>query len=174
MTYQRVPVIFCTLLTLCVLSESARADLTIVNHNQTTLEEELIADGLTASETSDRATRQFQIQNDTGVTWTDYHFRVSSDTDPIVIFNKELSVQAGNLHSSFATVEFSPDMTEVWFLDGTVQNSEALNVTLILWDDGDQNNLGPADVFGTSSVPEPSTFALGALGLLGIGYRRRK
>ncbi len=175
MTRKLATATVCIVLGLFAMADPAWAFLTIIDHTQTTFMEELLADNLTASSESDRATRQFLITNDTGITWLDYHFRVSSETDPIVIFNEQLSIGNNNLHNNFASVQFSPDMTEVWFADGTVAQDEVFDVTLILYDDGEPDNLGPADVFGTPTIPEPLTAVLGLIGLgsLALITRRR-
>jgi hypothetical protein len=49
------------------------------------------------------------------------------------------------------------------------------NVTLVLYDDGENNNLGPVDVFGTATIPEPVTAVLSLIGLgsLTLITRRR-
>jgi len=166
--------ILCAMLAAVVMSQSAQADPTAIFHNQNTLFEEILVDDLIASETSDRATRTFEITNLTGVLWTDYHFRVTSQTEPPVIFNETLGP---GLNNSFSEVMFNNDMTEVWFLDGTVAPNAIFQVELVLWDDGEPNNLGPADVFGTPSIPEPTSIVLmivGLFGLLAHGHRRRR
>ena len=71
-------------------------------------------------------------------------------------------------------MNFSPDMTEVSFDGGLVVDGETFTVTLVLWDDGIGNNLGPADVFGTASVPEPSSTVLLGLGGLTLFWGRRR
>ena len=166
------------LFVLSVWTSGASATLTEVHYTQTTLGEELIVGGLVASPTSDRASRHFFITNDTGVAWSDYHFRVDSETDPIVIFNEQFSIGLGNLDNFFADVMFSADNTEVWFFDGTVAAGAVFDVSLVLYDDGVANGLGPADVYGKpSTIPEPATAALAIVGLAGLGLfasRRRR
>jgi hypothetical protein len=164
------------LFVLSVWTSGASATLTEVHYTQTTLGEELIVDGLVASSPSDRASRHFFITNDTGVAWSDYHFRVDSETDPIVIFNEQLSIEQGNLNDFFANVMFSADNTEVWFFDGTIAAGADFDVSLVLWDDGESNGVGPADVYGKPSItsPEPSTITLATLCLLTLGMTRRR
>ena len=167
------------LFVLSVWTSGASATLTEVHYTQTTLGEELIVGDLEASDPSDRASRHFFITNDTGVAWSDYHFRVDSETDPIVIFNEQFSIDQGNLNNFFANVMFSADNTEVWFFDGTVAAGAVFDVSLVLYDDGDPNGLGPADVYGKPSItiPEPVSAALAIVGLAGLGlfaWRRRR
>jgi MYXO-CTERM domain-containing protein len=167
------------LFVLSVWTSGASAVPTGIEYTQTTLGEELIVGGLEGSGTSDRLTRQFSITNDTGVAWSDYHFRVDSETDPIVIFNEQLSIDEGNLNDFFANVMFSADNTEVWFFDGTIAAGADFDVSLVLWDDGESNGVGPADVYGKPSItiPEPVTAALAIVGLAGLGLfasRRRR
>lgn len=156
-----------------LIAVPAMADPFSVFHNQTTLGEELILDDETASPTSELATRTFRITNLTGVTWTDYHLRVSSQTDPIVIFNESLA--DGTDNNAFSQVMFSPDATEVWFLGGTVAPGAEFIAPLVLWDDGNPDNLGPFDVLGTPSVvPTPGALPVGLIGMAMLAMRRRR
>ena len=166
------------LFVLSVWASGASGTLTEVHYTQSTLGEELIVGGLEASATSDRASRHFFITNDTGAAWSDYHFRVDSDTNPFVIFNEQFSIDQGNLGDFFADVMFSADKTEVWFFNGTIADSAVFDVSLVLYDDGEFDGLGPADVYGTpSTIPEPAAAALAFASLAGLGlfaWRRRR
>ena len=128
---------------------------------------------------SDKASRVFIITNSTGVDWHDYHFSIDTarftfDTGLDTSWAQDDGLTTNPI--SFATVSFSADSTEAWFLDGIVAAGDTFYATLRVLQDGSPSDMDPFDISGTASVvvPEPGSAVLFAAGCVVVGSRLRR
>ena len=133
---------------------------------------------LTIDSNSDKATRVYMITNSTGVDWHDYHFSIDTvgftfDTGLDTSWAQDNGLNPNPI--SFATVSFSADSTEAWFLDGIVPASDTFYATLRVLQDGSPSDMDPFDISGTASVvPEPGSAVLFGAGCVVVGSRLRR
>lgn len=113
-------------------------------------------------------TIQEDIINETGIDWTDFHWSVSEEVGGVTIIAVEQTL------TSFSNLSALPDT--VASVDGGLVSGAggllAVELTLNVTDGFGQWAITQFPTVATT--PEPSTLALLGLGLLGVGYARRR
>lgn len=147
----------------------------------TSISEELL-DSQTTSFVSTEFT--FDMTNDTGQVWTDFHLRAAGDT-PFGAYNfMRLDTYTGPGTASFLDNDADAlGYTEALTIDNlNIADGDTLTFSVFIRGGFAPEGMTSYTVFGLPSVdgngngqvPVPATLALLGLGLAGLGYRQRK
>jgi len=115
----------------------------------------------------------FDIYNNTGVTWTDFHFQIDSGSGPPVAFS------SNDPYTGPGTYQISGTLgQELLDVDGlNIIDGSTYSLTLAFVSIEGAAFIGgtPTVGGGGTPVPEPSTIFLMGLGIVGLaGFGRRK